>query len=71
MSAKLNPIVRFQEYVRLGTAGARYYRLTTGEQRLESTRAGDVVRVHVRVHCNRQQDHLGIDRRAKQSLLNV
>jgi len=55
--AKSDLVVLLQEYVRLGAAGARYHGLATGQQRLEPTRAGDVIRVHVRVHCNRKKHH--------------
>lgn len=55
MPAESDLIVRLQEYIRLGAAAVRYHGFATGQQRLQSTGAGDVVRVHVRVHCNRRE----------------
>lgn len=61
MLAELDLIVRLQEYVRSGTAAARYHGPAAGQQALQPARPGDVVRVHVRVHCNIEKDY----RRAK------
>lgn len=55
MPAELQPIERLQEYISLGAAVTRYHRLATRQHRFQPSRPGDVVRVHVRVHCNNEK----------------